>query len=438
MFGNSSAPRTRLNRLVWSYLPDWVLVIIMALAFFAIDKIHPFRREFSLEDKTIQHPMKPDTVTPTMLIIISFVIPIVVIFFNAVFIRRSWFDLHQGWLGCMLALTLTIMVTHTLKVTVGRLRPDFIDRCKLDRSNGTPTDPGIGLSNSSLCTQTNSKILRDGMKSFPSGHSSMTFAGMTYLTLYLAGKLHIHDQKGHTIKTFITIMPLLGAALVAVSRTCDYRHHWQDVTIGSIIGILCAYFAYRQYYPRLASLTSHRPYSPRIPADDDEMGQGRLARPQRFGASPENSMYPIPERTNPSGKASSAGTSHLNPHLPDYNDTTDAQTISDDLGYTPAVHPHDATAISVVPYHANRSGGGNQYLQSQPSSSSQSGNLNIVHSTATSTPSTLNAPHVLGGLSPTYGNHPSDFGRTSFNSESELLPDTNSPYHLREIRTNGQ
>ncbi|RKP38667.1 phosphatidic acid phosphatase type 2/haloperoxidase, partial [Dimargaris cristalligena] len=261
---------TRLNRLVWSYLPDWVLVIIMALAFFAIDKIHPFRREFSLEDKTIQHPMKPDTVTPTMLIIISFVIPIVVIFFNAVFIRRSWFDLHQGWLGCMLALTLTIMVTHTLKVTVGRLRPDFIDRCKLDRSNGTPTDPGIGLSNSSLCTQTNSKILRDGMKSFPSGHSSMTFAGMTYLTLYLAGKLHIHDQKGHTIKTFITIMPLLGAALVAVSRTCDYRHHWQDVTIGSIIGILCAYFAYRQYYPRLASLTSHRPYSPRIPADDDE------------------------------------------------------------------------------------------------------------------------------------------------------------------------
>ncbi|KAJ1973112.1 hypothetical protein H4R35_004292 [Dimargaris xerosporica] len=271
MFGRfaSNGTATRRSRLIWSYAPDWILVIIMALGFFAIDKIHPFQRQFSLADKSIQYPMKPDTVTPAMLIVVSFLVPIASVFVVAVFHRRSWFDLHQGWLGCMLALTMTIIVTHTIKITAGRHRPDFLSRCKLDLSDGnTPEDPIYGLSTTAICTQTNEKIMREGMKSFPSGHASLSFAGLTYLTLYLAGKLHLYDQRGHTIKTFVVIMPLLGALLVAVSRTVDYRHHWQDVTVGSIIGIVCAYFAYRQYYPNLASPLAHRPYSPRIPSED--------------------------------------------------------------------------------------------------------------------------------------------------------------------------
>ena len=35
---------------------------------------------------------------------------------------------------------------------------------------------------------------------------------------------------------------------------------------GSTIGIVFAFFSYRQYYPSLASALSHRPYSPRIPS----------------------------------------------------------------------------------------------------------------------------------------------------------------------------
>ena len=43
----------------------------------------------------------------------------------------------------------------------------------------------------------------------------------------------------------------------------DYRHHWQDVTAGSFLGTVLAFFAYRQYYPPLSSTMSHRPYNPR-------------------------------------------------------------------------------------------------------------------------------------------------------------------------------
>lgn len=77
------------------------------------------------------------------------------------------------------------------------------------------------------------------------------------------GKLHVFSERGRgqSWRLLISITPLFLAMLVAVSRTCDYHHHWQDVTIGSIIGIVIAYLCYRQYFPALDSKMSHRSYA---------------------------------------------------------------------------------------------------------------------------------------------------------------------------------
>lgn len=107
-------------------------------------------------------------------------------------------------------------------------------------------------------------IMNDGFRSFPSGHSSLSFAGLGFLAFYLAGKLHLFDHRGRAGKAWLSVTPFAGAALVAISRTMDYRHHWHDVLAGSILGTTMAYFSYRQYYPNLASELSHRPYSPRF------------------------------------------------------------------------------------------------------------------------------------------------------------------------------
>ena len=45
------------------------------------------------------------------------------------------------------------------------------------------------------------------------------------------------------------MVPTLGAALIAVSRIMDARHHPFDVISGSLLGILVAWGAYRQYFP---------------------------------------------------------------------------------------------------------------------------------------------------------------------------------------------
>ena len=58
-------------------------------------------------------------------------------------------------------------------------------------------------------------------------------------------------------------LPLVGAMLIAISRLEDYRHDVYDVTIGSLLGTVIAYFSYRRYYPSLRSAQCDDPYPSR-------------------------------------------------------------------------------------------------------------------------------------------------------------------------------
>jgi len=202
------------------------------------------------------------------LYMICLIAPLVLQFVISHLTVRSWWDVHNATLGLVLSLTTTGAITQFVKITVGRPRPDFIDRCQPPTN---AADPHFGLSTWAICTQTDSYIMKDGFRSFFSGHSSMSFAGLGFLSFYLAGKMHLFDKRGHTGKTWLALSPFSGAALVAISRTMDYRHHWQDVIVGSVVGTTLAYFCYRQYYPSLASEVSHLPYGPRIKEEEDTL-----------------------------------------------------------------------------------------------------------------------------------------------------------------------
>lgn len=104
-----------------------------------------------------------------------------------------------------------------------------------------------GLTSWEVCTQT--EHLQEGFRSFPSGHSSFAWCGMWYLTLFLSAKMRALNRKGYTIKSWILLAPITGATLVCVSRTMDYRHHATDVIAGGIVGVLSAWWGYRQYFP---------------------------------------------------------------------------------------------------------------------------------------------------------------------------------------------
>ncbi|WEW59496.1 phosphatase PAP2 family protein [Emydomyces testavorans] len=158
---------------------------------------------------------------------------------------RLW-ELNCGVLGLLLSQGAAFVITSALKNAAGKPRPDIIDRCR--PRPGSEDAPVFGLSNSSICTQTDHAILKDGFRSFPSA----AFAGLFYLSLYLAGKLHVLDSRGEVWKTFVIMVPIVGAALVAISRIMDARHHPFDVISGSLLGILCAWMSYRQYFPPIS------------------------------------------------------------------------------------------------------------------------------------------------------------------------------------------
>ncbi|TFL07365.1 PAP2-domain-containing protein [Pterulicium gracile] len=257
------------RHLLYSYAPDWICTVVFSAAFLSLETIDGFRREFSVEDQAISHPYAVHERVPNFaLYMVCLVAPFILQAAVNYWTVRSFWDSHNSSLGLVLALALTGSITQVTKVTVGRPRPDLLDRCQPPPGL---SDPEYKLFDSSICTQTNLRIMRDGFRSFPSGHSSMSFAGLGFFAFYLAGKVHLFDRRGTAPKAWVSLTPFIGAALVAISRTMDYRHHWQDVLVGSVLGTIMAYFSYRLYYPPLTSKHSHQPYAPRgsIPLEPD-------------------------------------------------------------------------------------------------------------------------------------------------------------------------
>lgn len=261
-------PERRHKYTVWellrAYAPDWIVSIVLGLLFWYLGRIQGFRRHFSLTDTSIQYPYAVHERIPTLgLVFIAGVAPAVLVPVVSLLTERTVMDLHSGWLGLLISVTITGSVTNISKVVVGRPRPDLIDRCQ--PRTGSENAPVFGLVTDAICTQVSEHIMKDGWRSFPSGHSSLSFAGLGFLTFFLAGKLHLFDKIGSGVKAWLCFAPLMGAALVAISRTMDYRHHATDVIAGSLLGLVTAYLSYRQYYPSLDDPRSHKPYTPRRP-----------------------------------------------------------------------------------------------------------------------------------------------------------------------------
>ncbi|KAF7714415.1 Uncharacterized protein PECH_001355 [Penicillium ucsense] len=261
-------------RVIFSYIFDYVLIVICVVGFWILDKIEPFHQHFSLQNISLQYPFAVHERIPIYLAVcISACFPIVLIIVYTLFIDglfshhkqdpasgkrkmlgpwrwkdRLW-ELNCGILGLLLSQSLAFVITQVLKNACGKPRPDLIDRCQ--PRPGSHDLLVYGLSNSTICTG-DPKLIKDGFRSWPSGHSSSSFAGLFYTSLWLGGKLHIMDNRGEAWKSFLVMVPILAATLIAVSRIMDARHHPFDVITGSLLGIACAIVSYSQYFPPLS------------------------------------------------------------------------------------------------------------------------------------------------------------------------------------------
>ncbi len=251
-------------------------VILIPIVFLINSSVYyvgtPFERQFYVNDLTINHPFAEHERVPNQHnIFYSLFIPTVVIALFTIIIGHPTHKLYLGYvslLGLYVSFFVNGLFTDILKNWIGRHRPDFIARCipKPD----TPLNTLVFAKD--VCTTKNLERLADGFRTTPSGHSSTAFSGLGYLTLWLYGQLLTeHPLTGSWRKVLATV-PALGAGLVALSRTEDYRHHFVDVLLGSLIGMCIAYWAYRRNFPELTTLTAFKPY-----LDDSDVGKEEIA-----------------------------------------------------------------------------------------------------------------------------------------------------------------
>jgi len=144
---------------------------------------------------------------------------------------------------------LTGIVTNLLKQSLQRMRPDFIATC-FELNSGelrallvtgyNSTYPGV----SPACTASETEIWKS-MLSFPSGHSSLSFANFVYLAFGLPKIPEKSFYKSGTILESILlslpILIILPAMHISMSRVIENRHHPEDVIAGAAIGSLIAF-----------------------------------------------------------------------------------------------------------------------------------------------------------------------------------------------------
>ena len=163
-----------------------------------------------------------------------------------------------GWIFLCLTQCLIVVfaLTDAMKIAMGRQRPNFFAMCNyqgygdaLKAGDLTPyfnaTTAGVfgSLDN---CRGSTANIW-EGQKSFPSGHSSMSFGAMMFTTLYLRAAFGVANNVHVTLPAVVAASPLVISSFVAISRVRDRWHNPDDISVGALIGIGSALVAWWHY-----------------------------------------------------------------------------------------------------------------------------------------------------------------------------------------------
>ncbi|XP_043990713.1 phospholipid phosphatase 3-like isoform X2 [Gambusia affinis] len=246
--GNSVCPhRSRRKLLVAT---DLFCLFLAGLPFLVIETsaVQPYRRGFYCDDESIRYPAKSgEIVSDTLLsatgILISILSIIIGESFRIFFLTKEpkslvgnpYFTAFYKQIGVFLfGCAISLSFTNIAKVSVGRLRPHFIDVCKPDFAT---INCSLGYITEYKCLGPESQV-QEARKSFFSGHASFSMYTMLYLVFYLQSRLTWSGAR--------LLRPLIQFALIMISfytgltRVSDHKHHPTDVLAGFFQGALVA------------------------------------------------------------------------------------------------------------------------------------------------------------------------------------------------------
>lgn len=241
--------------------------IIAWLALGLVHLLEPHHPFFFEQDISFSYPFIEDrnvTVPSALLFVYAIVIPIILMI--AAYRLPIWvvgknlqrFPLVPTFLWFLVTTGMALFITEVLKHYIGRPRPNFFAMCNYQgyRAVSTGGNRSSFLAATSPLTQANlSKcwaldMVPKGLVSCPSGHSSLSMAGLGFTALFFhqmfsetanSRMLPHWKWSARTIaRTAVPFACILGALFVGSSRIFDYWHHVADVLMGFSIGAAAA------------------------------------------------------------------------------------------------------------------------------------------------------------------------------------------------------
>jgi len=229
-----------------SFVIDFVCCLSYTIIYGVAGQVKPFpvyARRFFLNDESLSYPIFSNIVPMWVVYFSSMLVPLLVLLF-------SWAAFRFPRKSALLLLSV-LMRAHAfnhfstlfIKCLVGRPRPNFMRSCR-----PTTVDCVGEMCSSQTCAAAHHEVV-DAFMSLPSGHTSVMFVGMTWLSVFvwLVTRPHV---TGNLIGVLISFCPFVAGAFVAISRTQDFNHHWEDVAVGSALGVLFTAFFFVVAYLR--------------------------------------------------------------------------------------------------------------------------------------------------------------------------------------------
>ncbi|XP_059473457.1 phospholipid phosphatase 3-like isoform X2 [Neocloeon triangulifer] len=215
---------------------------------------------FYCDDKTIAHKFTGDTISLNLLLGVSFVAPLLFLYSiesscchcsgsdEGSWLMKAWRHTWVWYREYMLGLGMIILATELAKIMVSEPRPHFLHTCAPDAMvNGVEHCKSLAPATQGYIEEfncTNKDIsdyrLRDSVKSFPSGHASVSVFTAMFLICFLQRRMTgvPRNSPSQYLKPWLQCVCLTWALLCALSRINDHRHHPHDVIAGSIFGAI--------------------------------------------------------------------------------------------------------------------------------------------------------------------------------------------------------
>ncbi|XP_021964477.1 phospholipid phosphatase 1 isoform X2 [Folsomia candida] len=150
--------------------------------------------------------------------------------------KRTMLRVSRWFRDYIYGLAVVLLLNDIGKTTLNSPRPHFLDSCK---PNFTKESCHTGWLSDYECTNTEITRWRlaDARKSFPSGHSALSFYAAFFMGIYQHKRINKRVM-GTLFLLWLHILWFGFAIFCSSSRVADKRHHPVDVTFGGILGAI--------------------------------------------------------------------------------------------------------------------------------------------------------------------------------------------------------